>query len=116
MNLRTADIAEKLKKFRCDGDLVKMYYTVMLSPDAQKYLDSLDKKRAVNVRKHLKELEKDPFKPRASCDIDIVAGSDRPPMYRLRIGEFRAMYFVEENAVFVTDLFSKKRNSAYREN
>jgi len=88
----------------------------MLSPDAQKYLDSLDKKRAGNIKKHLKELEKDPFKPRAACDIDIVAGSGRPPMYRLRMGEFRAMYFVEDQAVYVTDLFPKKRDSVYRQN
>lgn len=93
-----------------------MSFTVMLSPDAQKYLDSLDKKRINNIKKHLRELEKDPFRPRAACDIDIVAGSGRPPMYRLRMGEFRAMYFVEEQAVFVTDLFPKKRDSAYREN
>jgi mRNA-degrading endonuclease RelE of RelBE toxin-antitoxin system len=61
-----------------------MPFTVMLSPDAKEYLDSLDDKRASNIRKHLKELEIDPFKPRAACDIDIVAGSVRPPMYRLR--------------------------------
>jgi len=93
-----------------------MPFTVMLSPDAEEYLDSLDDKRARNIRKHLKELEKDPFKPRAACDIDIVAGSGRPPMYRLRMGEFRAVFFVEEQAVFVTDLFPKKRDSAYRQN
>jgi mRNA interferase RelE/StbE len=93
-----------------------MPFIVMLSPDARKYLDSLDKKRAGNIRKHLKELEKDPFKPRAACDIDIVAGSGRPPMYRLRMGEFRAVYFVEEQAIYVTGLFPKKRDSAYREN
>jgi len=93
-----------------------MPFIVMLSPDAQKYLDSLDKKRAGNIKKHLKELEKDPFKPRAACDIDIVAGSGRPPMYRLRMGEFRAMYFVEDQAVYVTDLFPKKRDSVYRQN
>jgi mRNA interferase RelE/StbE len=93
-----------------------MPFIVMLSPDAQKYLDSLDKKRTENIKKHLKELEKDPFRPRAACDIDIVAGSGRPPMYRLRMGEFRAMYFVENQAVYVTDLFPKKRDSAYRQN
>jgi mRNA interferase RelE/StbE len=93
-----------------------MTYIVMLSPDARKYLDGLDSKRAGNIRKHLKELERDPFKPRAACDIDIVAGSGRPPMYRLRMGEFRAMYFVEDQAVYVTDLFPKKRDSAYRQN
>jgi hypothetical protein len=54
-----------------------MPFTVMLSPDAKEYLDSLDDKRASNIRKHLKELEIDPFKPRAACDIDIVAGSVR---------------------------------------
>jgi len=37
-------------------------------------------------------------------------------MYRLRMGEFRAMYFVEEQTIFVTDLFPKKRDSAYRKN
>ena len=93
-----------------------MPFIVMLSPDAQKYLDSLDKKRTENIKKHLEELEKDPFRPRAACDIDIVAGSGRPPMYRLRMGEFRAMYFVENRAVYVTDLFPKKRDSAYRQN
>lgn len=40
-----------------------MLFKVMLSPDAQKYLDDLDKKRAGNIKKHLKELEKDPFRP-----------------------------------------------------
>jgi mRNA interferase RelE/StbE len=93
-----------------------MSFTVMLSPDAREYLDSLDDKRARNIRKHLKKLEKDPFKPRAACDIDIVAGSGRPPMYRLRMGEFRAVFFVEEQAVFVAGLFPKKRDSAYRQN
>ena len=92
-----------------------MPFTVMLSPDARKYLDGLNDKRAKNIKKHLKELEKEPFNPRAGCDIDIVAGSGRPPMYRLRMGEFRAMYFVEGQTVYITDLFPKKRDSAYRE-
>ena len=73
-----------------------MSFTVMLSPDAKKYLDTLDNKRVKNIKMHLKELEKDPFRPRPACDIDIVGGSGRPPMYRLRIGGFRAMYYVEE--------------------
>jgi mRNA interferase RelE/StbE len=93
-----------------------MPFIVMLSPDARKYLDSLDKKRVKNIKMHLKELEKDPFRPRPACDIDVVGGSGRPPMYRLRIGDFRAMYYVEEETVYVTDLFPKRRDSAYREN
>jgi len=80
---------------------------VMLSPDARKYLDSLDKKRVNNIKKRLKELERDPFRPRPACDIDVVGGSGRPPMYRLRIGEFRVVYFVDEKKVYVTELFTK---------
>jgi mRNA-degrading endonuclease RelE of RelBE toxin-antitoxin system len=93
-------------------------FTVMLSPDAKKYLDHLDRKRAKTIIRHLKELEEEPFRPRAGCDIDSMQGRDRPPMYRLRIGNTRAMYFVDEQAhtVYVTDLFTKKRDSAYREN
>jgi len=45
---------------------MRMSFTVMLSPGAQKYLDSLDKKCIKNIKKHLRELEKDPFKPRAA--------------------------------------------------
>ena len=111
-----ATITENIKKLKNKGEWRIMPYIVMLSPDAGKYLDGLDDKRARNIKKHLKELERDPFKPRTACDIDIVAGSGRPPMYRLRMGEIRAMYFVEEQTVFVTDLFPKKRDSAYRQN
>lgn len=97
--------------------VIEIPFTVMLSPDVRKYLDRLDKKRAMNLRKHLKELEKDPFKPRVGCDIDIIAGSGIPPMYRQRIGKYRAEYFVseEEHAVYVTDIYLKRRDSVYSE-
>ena len=54
---------QRLRDGGSSGREIEMPFTVMLSPDARKYLDSLDKKRAENVRKHLKELEEDPFKP-----------------------------------------------------
>lgn len=95
-----------------------MSFTVMLSPDVRKYLDGLDAKRVKNIKKHLKELEDDPFKPRSTSDIDVIEGSGIPLMYRLRMGNFRAVYFVDETdrAVYVTDLFPKKRDSAYGQN
>lgn len=94
-----------------------MSFTVLMSPDAQKYLDGLDKKNVRSIKKHLKELEKDPFRPRSGCDIDIIAGSGTPPMYRQRIGKYRAEYFVgeEERAVYVTDVYLKRRDSVYGE-
>ncbi len=94
-----------------------MSFKLLISPDAQKYLDSLDKKRVQNIKKHLKELENDPFKPRSGCDIDMIAGSGTPPMYRQRIGKHRAEYFVgeEERTVYITDIYLKRRDSVYGE-
>jgi hypothetical protein len=37
-----------------------MPFTVMLSPDAEEYLDSLDDKRARDIRKHLRSWRKIP--------------------------------------------------------
>jgi hypothetical protein len=54
-------ISENIKKLKNKGELRIMPYIVMLSPDAGKYLDGLDDKRARNIKKHLKELERDPF-------------------------------------------------------
>lgn len=87
-----------------------MQFRLLISSDAQKYLDNLDKKRARNIVKHLRELEENPFRPRSKCDIDRVEGSGTPPMYRLRMGEYRAEYFVDmdEHVIYVTDLFPKK--------
>jgi mRNA-degrading endonuclease RelE of RelBE toxin-antitoxin system len=94
-----------------------MSFQVLLSPDAQKYLDTLDEKRARNIKKHLKELQNDPYKPRSGCDIDIIAASGYPPMRRQRIGKYRAEYFVgeEECTVYVTDIYLKRRDSVYGE-
>lgn len=85
--------------------------------DAQKYLDNLDNKQVRNIKKHLKELEDDPFKPRSGCDLDIIAGSGTPLMYRQRIGKYRAEYFVDEEecTVYITDIFLKRRDSVYEE-
>ena len=94
-----------------------MSFELLISPDAQKYLDGLDKKQVRNIKKHLNQLEDDPFKPRSGCDIDIFAGSGTPPMYRQRIGKYRSEYFVEEEerAVYITDIYLKRRDSVYGE-
>lgn len=94
-----------------------MSFRLLISMDAQKYLDNLDNKQVRNIKKHLKELEDDPFKPRSGCGLDIIAGSGTSLMYRQRIGKYRAEYFVDEEecTVYITDIFLKRRDSVYRE-
>jgi len=84
-------IAENIKKLTDKGELVdNAVHSDALSPEARKYLDSLGDKRARNVRKHLKELEKDPFRPRATCDIDIVACICRPTYVPAKNGRIQS--------------------------
>jgi len=96
-----------------------MSFTVMLSPDVRKYLDGLDAKRVKNIKNISRSWRLIlSSKPRSACDIDVIEGSGIPLMYRLRMGNFRAVYFVDETdrRVYVTDLFPKKRDSAYGKN
>ena len=41
--------AENIKKLKDKGELVKIPFTVMLSPDVKEYLDSLDDKQTRKV-------------------------------------------------------------------
>ena len=86
-------------------------FDVLLSENVQKQLYEMDKKLAENIKSSLKELETDPFRNRARADIKKLKGSRNPPMYRLRIGSYRAIYAVIGNDVKVTEII--KRGKGY---
>ncbi len=64
------------------------------------------------IRAGLTVLAEDPFPARAGADIRLLWGQDDPPLYRLRIGEYRVLYFVLEKEVRVTEILH--RPQAYR--
>lgn len=64
---------------------------ILEGEDAEEFLEGLK-----NPKKHLKELQDDPYKPRLGCDIDIIEASGFLPVRRQRIGKYRAEYFVDE--------------------
>ena len=87
-------------------------YNVLLSQKAAKQLNKLDSKLEEVVRSHLRELSEDPFRSRPSCDVRQLRGFDKPRLYRLRIGGWRAVYCVEGRDVKVTEIF--RRRKGYR--
>ena len=86
-------------------------FKVLVSKTTQKQLDILGKELKKRIKKHLKVLEKNPFEKRSGADIKYLAGSD-PKLYRLRVGDYRAIYYIENKIVKVTEI--SKRGTAYK--
>ncbi len=86
-------------------------FQVMLSRTFQKQFKALSKDMQKRVRAGLRELEKDPFDPRPNANIKPLKDTT-PQKHRLRISEYRIIYFVEGNIVKVIELF--KRGRGYR--
>jgi mRNA-degrading endonuclease RelE of RelBE toxin-antitoxin system len=91
-----------------------MVFAVDLSRTAQKALDKLPPKAVERIIKHLKEIRKDPYRPRPLADIVPVEGSEIA--YRLRVGKLRVEYEVyeDDNTIKIANIFLKRRKSDYR--
>ncbi len=82
---------------------------IMIHPRVHKYLDeSGEKERLI---KHLQELADDPYNHRTGIDIKKLKGK-KHEMYRLRVGDHRFEYFVEDNKVWIDNSF--RRGRGYR--
>jgi len=61
------------------------------------------------VRASLVRLGEDPLKPRSKVDIKPLRDT-KPQKYRLRIGDYRIIYCVEDDVVKVIELFKRGRD------
>lgn len=85
---------------------------ILLSRTATRQLERLPTPAAARIREKLKVLAEDPFTPRPGADIRLLWGHDEPPLYRLRVGDYRVLYFVLKADVRVTEILH--RSQAYR--
>jgi mRNA interferase RelE/StbE len=70
----------------------------------------MESKVRARIIHELRALEENPCEPRPSADIARLRGTrERHDLFRLRIGDFRAIHAVERNVVYVTDLFHRGR-------
>jgi mRNA interferase RelE/StbE len=88
-------------------------FKVAISLQAQKYMKSLDKPDAKNIKAHINELRQDPYTPRPQCDILKEKGK-RPPLYRMRVGKYRVEFFIEDDTIFISKMFPRSGDSDYR--
>ncbi len=90
-------------------------YRVLLSQTAVSQLSLLDAKQKKRVKDALAELEDNPFRRRSGSDIKKLVTPDEPSLYRLRIGDYRAIYFVVENEVKVTEIIHRSKGYKWLE-
>ncbi len=83
-------------------------YSVLVSRTFQKQYQKLSSAMKKRVRKGLSELGEDPLTSRAKADIKILEGTD-PIKRRLRVGNYRIIYFVEKHSVKVIEIFPRGR-------
>ncbi len=71
-----------------------------------KYLNiSVEKER---LKKHLEKLADDPYNSRGGVDIKKLKGK-KHDMYRMRVGDHRFEYFVDEGKVWIDNAFRRGR-------
>ena len=85
----------------------------MVSPVARKQLDKIHKDQIQKIIDTIKQLQADPLTSRPKVDIKKLIGiKDNIELYRLRVGNYRIIYEISENTIWVSEIV--KRSSAYK--
>lgn len=74
-----------------------MTFRALVSRTFQRFFESLDESTRERIREGLEALEEDPYRARPGADIKQLSNTD-PPKHRLRIGPWRVVYRVEDEA------------------
>jgi mRNA interferase RelE/StbE len=87
-----------------------MNFDVRLHPDAVKFLLDLDEDTKERIKAGLKNLQANPFKSHSRSGIKKLKGTKkREDLYRLRVGDYRVIYTVENNTVFVLEIIPREK-------
>ncbi len=85
-----------------------MTYSVLVSRTFQKQFHSLDIEMRDRIRTALILLQDDPFTPRSGADIKPLVHT-MPKKFRLRVGDYRVIYAVDEETVKVIEVFKREK-------
>jgi len=85
-----------------------MPYEVKVHRAVAKTLSSMTPHLRSRIIHGLRALETNPYESRTGADIVRLRGTKgREDLFRLRIGDYRAIYAVVGKVVYVTDLFHR---------
>lgn len=83
-------------------------YKITFSKNADKILRRMPRNIATNIAKKIKELAGNPH------DMRNVKKLTNHPGYRLRVGDWRIVYTVNDNELLIHVIRVKTRGEAYR--
>jgi len=87
-----------------------LLYEVKLHRTVANSLERLEPKLRERIKSALRKLAEDPYQPRAGVDIIRLTGTKgRQDLYRLRVGDYRAIYAIENKVIYITDVFHRGR-------
>ena len=75
----------------------------------------LGQKDITRIKNALMNLQEDPFRSRPGANIKKLHVSIDPPLFRLRTGNYRAIYFVIDNEVKVTEIIHRSKGYKWLE-
>jgi mRNA interferase RelE/StbE len=87
-----------------------MGFEIKLHPDSVKFLKSLSPETGERLKSGIKNLAIDPFKSRSYSDIKKLKGTKkRGELYRLRVGDYRVIYAVEGDTIYILEIIPRER-------
>jgi mRNA-degrading endonuclease RelE of RelBE toxin-antitoxin system len=84
-----------------------MPYTVLVSKTFLQKFQQLPTKLQNHLRNALQELRKNPYTLRPKCDIKELRDTC-PKKHRLRVGEYRVIYAIDNKNVKIIDLIKRE--------
>ncbi|MDI3540104.1 MAG: mRNA interferase RelE/StbE [Methanolobus sp.] len=82
-----------------------MTYRINVHPHVRKFLSSQDLETKNRLVEGLRKLENDPL----GNDIKKLKGTKgRQDLYRLRIGDYRAIFAIEDDMVYVLEIITRE--------
>lgn len=86
-----------------------MNFKISIHKNAVKFLSTLDKNNRKRIIKKIKNLADNPF-PKDSIKIK----GEKEKLYRMGVGDYRVLYYVDENSFTIFILKIDKRSRIYK--
>jgi mRNA interferase RelE/StbE len=87
-------------------------YKILVSRTFQKQFHALDTEIQTRIKNSLGNLQEDPLSSRSGADIKPLVHTN-PQKYRLRVGQYRIIYRLQDDTVMIIEMFRRGRD--YRE-
>jgi mRNA interferase RelE/StbE len=81
---------------------------VLIHPSAEKMLNKLATDLQQKIKSGIKKLSEDPYSKQ--LDVKKLKGlGNKPDLFRLRVGEYRIIYAIKEDKLWVTDILKREK-------